>query len=91
MPIAPLLAYSYPIVGVNLHPICPVKTSSNIFNTLKRAVKLNAFSHSLSGKEFCDIYIATQEIEKFSLFSFKHLDTLFDLGYRDAQKYLILE
>lgn len=84
MPIKPLKEYPYPIIGVNLHPLTPSGNQNNIFDFLKRAIYLKTYSNSGDSQNKCDIFITNDKLRDFSLFSFKHFDELFDMGYRDA-------
>jgi NTE family protein len=84
MPIEPLAQYSYKLVGVNLHPVYEESVQNSMFAIFKRAVFLGTFRNSLEAKNKCDVYISSPELENYSLFSFKNLDELFALGYKNA-------
>lgn len=88
MPIEPLKDYMYPIVGVNLHPIQTGVYKNSFIQNLKRVLFLNTYGNVSYNKRFCDVYITSQNLTKYSLFSFKYLDELFQLGYNDAQHLL---
>jgi len=84
MPMFPLQHYPYKIVGVNLHPVTFENATNRFFPTLKRILYLRAYYQKVQGQS--DIYISSPELHKYSLFSFKHLDTMFQLGYEEAKK-----
>ncbi len=84
MPIKSLLEHPYPIIGVNLHPLTTSQQQNNIFNFIKRAVYLKTYSSSQDSQNKCDIFITNNKLRNYSLFSLKHLDELFELGYQDA-------
>lgn len=88
MPIEELKKYPYKIVGVNLHPIYSEEINNNIYSNFKRAVFLGAYRNSLHVKNECDIYITSPKLKEYSLFSFKYLDEMFQLGYGDAAQAL---
>jgi len=85
MPIKPLQEYSYPIIGVNLHPITHFGDQNNFFSFIVRAVYLKMYSNSQDSQNKCDIFITNDKLRDYSLFSFKHLDEMFEMGYSDAE------
>lgn len=86
MPIEPLKKYSQPIVGVNLHPIHPQNVTKRLPSMIRRSLQIRAYYQK--AQEMSDIYITSPELNNYSLFSFEHLDTMFQMGYRDAKKNL---
>lgn len=88
MPLESLKQYMHPIVGVNLHPIQTNHFKNSFFQNTKRALFLNVYGKIDNSKRFCDVYITSQSLTKYSLFSFKYLDELFALGYSDAKELL---
>ncbi len=88
MPLQPLKQYFYPIVGVNLHPILPNSTKQTLWSMTKRALFLSIYGHGVEVKNTCDYYISSDALTQYSLFSFKHFDALFEMGYLDAKKVL---
>lgn len=88
MPIKPLKQYPYKIVGINLKPVSCENTKNSLFSILKRVVFLRTYGNAQMAKNKCDVYITSFVLEKYSMFSFKHLDAMFKLGYEDAKKLL---
>ncbi len=88
MPIKPLLEHPYPIVGINLHPLTVSHKQNNIYNFIKRAIYLKTYSNSGDSQSKCDIFITNDKLRNYSLFSLKHLDEMFTMGYRDAESLL---
>jgi NTE family protein len=84
MPLEPLKSMEYKIVGVNLNPIIPTEISPNIFSYTKRALGIATYRNSTQVKADCDLYITSKKLLDYSLFSFRHLDELFELGFHDA-------
>ncbi|MDD5406838.1 MAG: patatin-like phospholipase family protein [Sulfurovaceae bacterium] len=84
MPINPLQEHPYPIVGVNLHPLTISHNQNNIFDFLKSSIYLKTYSNSGDSQNKCDVFITNDKLRDYSLFSFKHFDELFDMGYLDA-------
>ncbi|MFA5649250.1 MAG: patatin-like phospholipase family protein [Bacteroidales bacterium] len=88
MPILPLLEHPFSIVGVNLHPLTISHNQNNIFNFIKRAVYLKTYSSSQDSQKKCNVFITNDKLRNYSLFSLKHLDEIFELGYQDAGSFL---
>lgn len=84
MPLEPLKSLGLKIVGVNLNPIIKKDISPNIFSSTKRAFEIAAYKESGQIKADCDLYISSKKLLDYSLFSFKHFDELFALGFHDA-------
>ena len=86
IPTKPLKSYVYETVGVNLHPIYEAEVKENIFSYIKRTFYLSTYRDSFEAKADCDIYITSKKLPTYSIFSFKHFDELFELGYQDAKE-----
>ncbi len=80
LPIEPLKKHNLPIFGVDLHP-----NESNFKDTmsgiLKRMIVLAWRANVQKNINECDLYITNQKLSNYSLFKFKHLEDMFDLGY----------
>lgn len=79
LPVAPLKKYKIPILGVNLHPNEAMPPKGKI-DWLKRMISLGWHGNILENISDCDYYLAPQEINTLSLFTFKHLDKGFKMG-----------
>lgn len=86
IPLKKLKSYGHEIVGVNLHPVYPTEVKDTIFSYVKRALYLSTYRDSFEAKANCDIYITSKKLLDYSIFSFKHFDELFELGYQDAKE-----
>ena len=86
MPITPLRDFDLPIVGVNLHPRGDLSSDYSWWQMIKRVHFLNTFSSGLSNEQECHIVISSSEIRQFSIFSMKHLESLFEMGYKETLK-----
>lgn len=85
MPVKPLRSYELPIVGVNLHPIYYEEKIKGLIDYTKRAMFLSTYRNSITAKQSCDIYITSPKLKDYNMFSFKHLDEMFAMGYEDAK------
>lgn len=86
MPVEPLKKCGFPIIGSNLHPFVKYNCSDNIFKILKRAFKLMWLYRFENSVKECDIYLSSNDLLQYKLFSFKHLNELYDLGYKTAKE-----
>ncbi|MBD3831526.1 MAG: hypothetical protein IE890_13720, partial [Arcobacter sp.] len=74
--------------GVNLHPIFDTTIKSTLWQNIKRTLYIMTFSQNRQSQEKCDILITSPKLSRYSIFSFKYLDELFELGYKDAKNIL---
>lgn len=83
LPITPLKKYGLDIWAVDLQPFVG-SGKGGIIRTTKQALKI---ALTPSRAEICKnaIYLTNPNLNKFSLFSFKEFDALFELGYIDAE------
>lgn len=88
MPLGTLKNNGLPILGINLHPIFDTDTKSTLWQNIKRTLYIMTFSQNRQSQEACDLLITSPKLSKYSIFSFKYLDELFDLGYNDAKNAL---
>lgn len=83
LPLGVLQKYNYPIFGVDLHPM-----QQGFKNSMSGIIKRSMFLMWRASVEEkikqCDLYISDDKLSDFSLFSFKKLQKLFDLGYERA-------
>lgn len=88
MPYKPLKKYTQPLVGVNLNPLLKKPSRPRLMSYLKKVIAIRMFITAESQRDRYDHYISNDEILNYSIFSFKNFDTLFELGYKEAQKTL---
>lgn len=76
------------LIGVYVNPFEEVVKSDikNSITVLERILKLKTAQESIRKFELCDLVVYPQKLRKFSTFLEKELDTIFDLGYREAKK-----
>ncbi len=84
MPIQPLKQYPYKIVAVDLHPVYSKNVKNGIYSNLKRALFLRFYKRVTTPQTQCDVYISSPKLQNYSIFSLKHLDAMFQMGYEDA-------
>ncbi|TNF72462.1 MAG: patatin [Bacteroidetes bacterium] len=76
------------LVGVYVNPVEEVRRTEikNSIAVLDRVLKLKTAQESIRKFELCDLLVYPGALQKFSTFLEKDLDTIFDLGYREAKK-----
>lgn len=88
IPVAPLVHFNTPIIGVNLHPFMYNMTLANFFEYLKRSITVGMNMNVNKAKQICDYFIESTQITNYSILSLKNFDQLFELGYKETQKVL---
>ncbi|MCW9026088.1 MAG: hypothetical protein OQJ77_02120, partial [Thiovulaceae bacterium] len=86
LPYEPLKKYNLPLVGVNLHPLLKKKSRPRLMSYLKKVMAIRMFKTADRQKNDYDYYIESEKINKYSIFSFKKFDELYEMGYEDAKK-----
>jgi NTE family protein len=78
------------VIGVYVNPFEKVGKADikHSFNVLERVIKIKTARDSIDKFSLCDLLIYPRELRKFSTFLEKDLDTIYDLGYREALKQL---
>lgn len=86
MPVEPLKKFDYKILGINIMP--SLKPKKYTFKTITlRVLEILMSTNLQSNIKKCDWYVASKEILKLKMFSFKGLQKGFDLGYKYGQKW----
>ncbi len=80
LPISPLLGFGEPIIGVDLHPM-QIGFKNSLLGILERSMFLGWRASVKPQIKNCSLYISDGSLSDFSLFSFKKLQKMFDLGY----------
>ncbi|WP_024955874.1 patatin-like phospholipase family protein [Sulfurospirillum arcachonense] len=82
-PITPIIKYTNPIIGVDLHPL--EKGCKNSMMAIMKRILFLMWRASVQKQiGFCDLYISNKKLSQYGLYSFKKLDEIFDLGYKQA-------
>ena len=86
-PVQELLKYNYPIVGINLYPKYN-KQATSILAWLKKSLYIAWQSHNREKEKLCDIYVTSDKLNNISVFSFKDIDTAYQLGREEMLKHV---
>ncbi|HFU77681.1 MAG TPA: patatin [Epsilonproteobacteria bacterium] len=90
LPVYPLKEYGFPIVAVDLHPQ-EDGFKNSLWGIIKRTIFLMWRASVQEQMKECDYYISNEKLKNYSLFSFKNLDELFQLGYETALEHELLQ
>ncbi|MCO5725175.1 patatin-like phospholipase family protein [Robiginitalea marina] len=78
------------VIGVYVNPFEQVGKADikHSITVLERVIKIKTATDSIAKFELCDLLIYPRKLRKFSTFMEKDLDTIYELGYREARKQL---
>ena len=85
LPVAPLLKYNHPIIGVDLHPLFHGFTPSFI-GGIKRTLFLTWHASIQEHLKLCDFYITDPKLSNYALLRFKNFKEMFHLGYETTME-----
>jgi NTE family protein len=91
-PTDPLLAFSDLIIGVYLNPI-PNSTPDDLDSTraiLERAYVIMRDNASRPKFKDCSVLIAPEMLNKFNVLDSDHIDEIFEMGYREGLRSLLV-
>ncbi|MEJ2583769.1 MAG: patatin-like phospholipase family protein [Robiginitalea sp.] len=76
------------LIGVYVNPFEEVAKSDikNSITVVERVLKLKTAQESIQKFELCDMVVYPKKLRKYSTFIEKDLDTIFELGYREARE-----
>ena len=83
MPTSPLLAYDYPILGINLIPLSTPKRL-NLITLTKWTIQLLLSTGLQKDIERCQWYVSPAELSRIKMFSLNGLQKGYDLGYQSG-------
>lgn len=87
LPVSPIIKYNNTIFAVDLHPMQD-GCKNSMLAIIKRTLFLMWRASVQKNIKFCDVYITHKKLSKYSLFTFKKLDDMFNLGYETAIPYI---
>ncbi len=76
------------VIGVHTNPISPQESTSGLLDVAERTFHLAVNGNTIQQKAYCDIVIETKEAKKFGMFDVSKADTIFKIGYDEANKIL---
>jgi NTE family protein len=90
LPVEPLVGKCNKIIASHVNYNGPDPELGSIRAIAERVYRLAIYQHVEKNFEMCDYIIDPPELRKHGIFEFKHIDTLFEIGYQ-ASKALILK
>lgn len=86
-PVEPLVSNCDVIIGVYVDGVKNIKSEDlkHSYSVVERAFKLKSFREDSQKFRHCDVVISLKELDGFSTFDKKHIDTIFNIGYNEAK------
>lgn len=81
LPIEPLSAFPYKIMGINIHPLGNYNFENSVTNIAMRVIHITTSSHVYDKISKCDYYIEPNDIEVIGVVDYKSIKKAFDIGY----------
>lgn len=69
------------LIGVNVNPIVDKQNFSNMWDITERTLDLTVNSNVILDKNKCDMYIEPTKLSEYSLWDFKKINELVEVGY----------
>ena len=87
-PVDLIKKYCDHIVGIYVNPFEQVRIEDlkHAHNVMERVYHIKIANDSVAKFKDCDILIRPKNMENFSMFSMKNIDTIFQLGYESAKE-----
>ena len=78
------------VVGVYVNPFKEIQrtTIRHSIHVLERVLKIKTAMDSIRKFDLCDMLVYPRELRRYNTFLEKDLDTIYELGYREARKQL---
>ena len=76
------------VIGVHTNPIAHKESTSGLLDVAERTFHLAVNGNTIQQKAYCDIIIEMKEVKKFGMFDVSKADTIFQIGYEEANKIL---
>ena len=85
LPVEPLVGKCKKIIASHVNYNGPVPELNSIRAIAERVYRLAIYQHVEKNFDKCDYIIDPPELREHGIFDFKHIDELFDIGYRAAE------
>ena len=85
LPVEPLLGKCNKIIASHVNYNGPVPDLNSIRAIAERVYRLAIYQHVEKNFKKCDYIIDPPELREHGIFDFKHIDLLYDIGYRAAE------
>lgn len=78
------------VIGIDISPVIAVKYDRSMKYIVERAMNYMVGANTMEERAACDYLIESGEVSKYSLFDFKHVEEIYEEGYKSAVQYLDL-
>ena len=76
------------VIGVHTNPTSHKESTSGLLDVAERTFHLAINGNTIEQKTYCDIVIETKDAKKFGMFDVAKADSIFKIGYDEANKIL---
>ena len=81
LPVAPYLADTKKIIGVNVNPVVAYRNDLGFWGNMDRTLNLFVKESGMRHQEKCHILVEPKGLEKFYLFDSKHMHDMIEIAY----------
>ena len=76
------------LIGSYVNPLRQIEKDrlKNSFSTIERVLQISMYTMEVDSFYIADVFIMPKQLSKFPLFSLKHIDAAFEMGYNEAIK-----
>ncbi len=87
-PVEPLVDCCETIIGINVNPVGVQHDVRGLKTIAVRAFHLTMRNHARARKEYCDIYIEPEKLEKYGILDISSAEAVFEIGYNKTVEIL---
>jgi len=91
MPIPTARQQADVVIGVNISPVNDITDVGSISDIAARAFQLSVNANSMPNLDLCDVYIVPQGIGDYGLLDTKHIEHIYQAGYKAAKEQIKTE
>lgn len=88
LPVRPIRSMCEKVIAVEINSIDSHQKVGNMIHMAERSFHLGLASNTKIDKRLCDLFIAPQDMIRYSMFDLAHIQEIFDQGYTTAKKAL---
>ena len=74
------------VIGVNVTPLTLQKYKNSLLYVAERSFHYMSVSNALAERNLCDLLIESGKISKYAMFSFDHINEIYEVGYQAAKR-----
>ncbi len=86
LPAEPLMLNCDTVIGSNVVPDASVENISSARSVAERVFNLSIIQNVRNSKRYCDYFIEPRELRKYSMWDFKKMNEIIEMGYNAAEE-----